>query len=89
MALPAPNGSRASRACLCSLMPAAIDCEAEHIVECHSHAIVIGRPLDMQLSQWTAALAYWQGQLVAIGRREDEMKLAQVSLPPARTPRKA
>ena len=68
---------------------AAIDCEVEHIIECHSHAIVIGRPLDMQLSQWTAALAYWQGQYVAIGRSKDKVKLAQVSLPAARTPRKA
>jgi flavin reductase (DIM6/NTAB) family NADH-FMN oxidoreductase RutF len=68
---------------------AAIDCEVEHIIECHSHAIVIGRPLDMQLSQWTAALAYWQGQYVAIGRSKDKVKLAQVSLPAACTPRKA
>jgi flavin reductase (DIM6/NTAB) family NADH-FMN oxidoreductase RutF len=52
---------------------AAIDCEVEHIVERHSHAIVIGRPLDMQLSQWTAALAYWQGQYVTIGRSKDEV----------------
>src|SRR3982074_1610058 len=29
---------------------AAIDCEVEHIVERHSHAIVIGRVLDLQLS---------------------------------------
>jgi flavin reductase (DIM6/NTAB) family NADH-FMN oxidoreductase RutF len=66
---------------------AAIDCEVEQIVERHSHAIVIGRPLDMQLSQRTAALAYWQGQYVAIDRREDEIKLAEVSLPAARVPR--
>jgi flavin reductase (DIM6/NTAB) family NADH-FMN oxidoreductase RutF len=52
---------------------ASIDCEVEHIVERHSHAIVIGRPLDMQLSQRTAALAYWRGQYVAIGRSEDEV----------------
>jgi flavin reductase (DIM6/NTAB) family NADH-FMN oxidoreductase RutF len=52
---------------------ATIDCEVEHIVERHSHAIVIGRPLDMQLSQRTAALAYWHGRYVAIGRSEDEV----------------
>ena len=41
---------------------AAVDCEVEDIVERHSHAIVIGRALDIQLSLRTAALAYWQGQ---------------------------
>src|ERR1700732_2095120 len=44
----------------------AIDCEAEDIIERHSHAIVIGRVLDIQLSSRTAALAYRQGQYVAI-----------------------
>jgi flavin reductase (DIM6/NTAB) family NADH-FMN oxidoreductase RutF len=63
---------------------AAIDCAVEQIVERHSHAIVIGRPLDMQLSQRTAALAYWQGQYVAIDRREDEVRPTQVRLPAAR-----
>jgi flavin reductase (DIM6/NTAB) family NADH-FMN oxidoreductase RutF len=60
---------------------AAIDCEVEDIVERHSHAIVIGRVLDLQLSPRTAALAYWQGQYVAIDQNEDALKLADVSLP--------
>jgi flavin reductase (DIM6/NTAB) family NADH-FMN oxidoreductase RutF len=60
---------------------AAVDCEVEDIVERHSHAIVIGRVLDMQLSTRTAALAYWQGQYVAIDQSEDAIKLAEVSLP--------
>ena len=60
---------------------AAIDCEVEDIVERHSHAIVIGRVLDLQLSTRTAALAYWQGQYVAIDRDEDAVKLAEVSVP--------
>ena len=60
---------------------AAIECEAEDIVERHSHAIVIGRVLDMQISTRTAALAYWQGQYVAIDQNEDAVKLAEVSLP--------
>jgi flavin reductase (DIM6/NTAB) family NADH-FMN oxidoreductase RutF len=61
---------------------AAIDCEVEEIVERHSHAIVIGRVLDLQLSTRTAALAYWQGQYVAmIDRDEDAVRLAEVSLP--------
>ena len=66
---------------------AAIDCEVEEIVERHSHAILIGRVLDLQRSTRTAALAYWQGQYVAIDRDEDAVKLAEVSLPPPRAAR--
>jgi flavin reductase (DIM6/NTAB) family NADH-FMN oxidoreductase RutF len=67
---------------------AAIDCEVEDIVERHSHAIVIGRVLDMRLSSRTAALAYWQGQYVAIDQNEDAVRLAEVSLPAPRVQRK-
>ena len=63
---------------------AAIDCEAEDIVERHSHAIVIGRVLDLRLSSRTAALAYWQRQYVAIDQNEDALKLAEVSVPAPR-----
>jgi flavin reductase (DIM6/NTAB) family NADH-FMN oxidoreductase RutF len=66
---------------------AAVDCEVEDIVERHSHAIVIGRVLDLQLSAPTTALAYWQGQYVAIDRNEDAVKLAEVSLPTRRVRR--
>ena len=66
---------------------AAIDCEVEDIVERHSHAIVIGRVLDLQASTRTAALAYWQGQYVAIDQNEDAVRLAEVSLPPPRAVR--
>ena len=67
---------------------AAIDCEAEDIIERHSHAIVIGRVLDLRLSSRTAALAYWQGQYVAIDQNEDAVRLAEVSLPAPRDRRK-
>ena len=60
---------------------AAIDCEVEHIVERHSHAIVIGRVLDIQSSGHTAALAYWQGRYVAVDQDEDVARLAEVSIP--------
>jgi len=63
---------------------AAADCEVEDIVERHSHAIVIGRVLDLQASTRTAALAYWQGQYVAIDQNEDAIRLAEVSVPAAR-----
>jgi len=67
---------------------AAIDCAVEHIVERHSHAIVIGRPLDIQLSRQTAALAYWQGQYVAMDHSEDLLRLAEVGLPIVPAPRR-
>ena len=60
---------------------AAIDCEVEDVVERHSHAIVIGRVLDLRNSGHTAALAYWQGRYVAVDQDEDAAKLAEVSLP--------
>jgi flavin reductase (DIM6/NTAB) family NADH-FMN oxidoreductase RutF len=66
---------------------AAIDCEVEDVVERHSHAIVIGRVLDVAVSARTAALAYWQGQYVAIDRDEDAVKLAEVSVQASRTAR--
>ena len=68
---------------------AAIDCEVEDVVERHSHAIAIGRVLDVATSERTAALAYWQGQYVAIDRDEDALRLAEVSLPASRATRKA
>jgi flavin reductase (DIM6/NTAB) family NADH-FMN oxidoreductase RutF len=67
---------------------AAIDCEVEDIVERHSHAIVIGRVLDMQLSPRGAGLAYWQGQYVAIDQNEDAIRLAEVSVPASRVSRR-
>jgi hypothetical protein len=42
----------------------------------------------MRLSPRTAALAYWQGQYVAIDQNEDAVKLAEVSLPLTRALRK-
>jgi flavin reductase (DIM6/NTAB) family NADH-FMN oxidoreductase RutF len=80
--------TRASGTPLLAGALAAIDCEVEDIMERHTHGIVIGRVLDMQLSQRSAALAYWQGQYVAIDQNEDALKLAEVSLPSARALRK-
>ncbi|MBT1510788.1 flavin reductase family protein [Bradyrhizobium sp. SRL28] len=67
---------------------AAIDCEVEDIVERHSHAIVIGRVLDVAVSARTAALAYWQGRYVALDQDEDAAKLAEVSVPARHVARK-
>lgn len=62
---------------------AAIDCEVEEIIERHSHAIVIGRVLGLQTVQPATALAYWQGQYVAIDQNDDARRLADVSVPAA------
>ena len=59
------------------------------MVERHSHAIIIGRVLDVTVSPRTAALAYWQGQYVAIDRDEDALRLAEVGVPASQVPRKS
>ena len=84
----APWTTRASGVPLLDGALAAIDCEVEDIVERHSHAIVIGRVLDVEVSARTAALAYWQGQYVAIEQDEDAVKLAEVSVPTRHLSRK-
>jgi flavin reductase (DIM6/NTAB) family NADH-FMN oxidoreductase RutF len=68
---------------------AAIECEVEEVFERHSHAIVIGRVLEVRTLKPASALVYWQGQYVAVDRDEDARKLAEVSLPAARALRKA
>jgi len=80
--------TRASGVPLLAEALAAIDCEVEDVVERHSHAIVIGRVLDVAVSARTAALAYWQGRYVAIDQDEDAAKLAEVSVPVRKTGRK-
>ena len=80
--------TRASGVPLLADALAAIDCEVEDVVERHSHAIVIGRVLDVAVSARTAALAYWQGRYVAIDQDEDAVKLAEVSVPARHTGRK-
>ena len=80
--------TRASGVPLLADALSAIDCEVEDVVERHSHAIVIGRVLDVAVSVRTAALAYWQGRYVALDQDEDAAKLAEVSVPVRKTGRK-
>jgi len=80
--------TRASGVPLLAEALAAIDCEVEDVVERHSHAIVIGRVLDVAVSARTAALAYWQGRYDAIDQDEDAAKLAEVSVPARHAGRK-
>lgn len=60
---------------------AAIDCAVEETIERHSHAILVGRVLDISHSARAAALAYWHGRYVAIDQDEDVAKLAEVGVP--------
>jgi flavin reductase (DIM6/NTAB) family NADH-FMN oxidoreductase RutF len=60
---------------------AAFDCEIEHVVERHSHAIVIGRVLDLRVSPGETALAYWQGKYIAVETGEE---VSDAGMPTAR-----
>jgi len=60
---------------------AAIDCRIEEVIERHSHAIVIGRVAAVRSAGRNAALAYWQGEYVALDHDDDAVRLAEVSLP--------
>ena len=60
---------------------AALDCEVEHLIEHHSHAVVIGRVRHVLLAKRESALAYWHGRYVAVDRDEDVARLVAVSVP--------
>ncbi len=60
---------------------AGVDCKIEEVIHRHSHAIVIGRVAAVRVAGQTAALAYWQGEYVALDHNEDAVRLAAVSLP--------
>ena len=60
---------------------AAFDCEVEHLITRDSHTIVIGQVLDLYVSSGCGALAYWDGEYVAIERDEVGRRWADVSLP--------
>jgi flavin reductase (DIM6/NTAB) family NADH-FMN oxidoreductase RutF len=67
---------------------ASFDCEVEDIIERHSHGIVIGRVVHVDVGAPAAALAYWQGDYLTVDRDEDVLKLATMSLPNAQSTRK-
>jgi flavin reductase (DIM6/NTAB) family NADH-FMN oxidoreductase RutF len=66
---------------------ATLDCEVEEIIERHSHAIVIGKVVHVDVAPQSAALAYWHGSYVAVDRNDDLGRLAALSVPdPRRAP---
>lgn len=60
---------------------ATVECQAEEIMERHSHAIIVGRLLGMELSPSLSGLVYWNGQYVEISHDTDLDLLAEVSIP--------
>lgn len=60
---------------------ATVECEVEEIIERHSHGIIVGRLLSMELSQGMSGLVYWNGQYVEISHETDLDLLAEVSIP--------
>jgi len=60
---------------------AAFECEVEGAIERHSHAIVIGRVLDLRASETAGALVYWRGGYMAVDQDDDFRKLAEFSVP--------
>jgi flavin reductase (DIM6/NTAB) family NADH-FMN oxidoreductase RutF len=60
---------------------ATVECQAEEIMERHSHAIIVGRLLGMGLSHGLSGLVYWNGQYVEINHDTDLDLLAAVSIP--------
>jgi len=60
---------------------ATVECEVEEIIERHSHGIIVGRLLSMELSQGMSGLVYWNGQYVEINHETDLDLLAEVSIP--------
>lgn len=68
---------------------AAFDCEVEEVIERHSHAIVIGRIVHLDVAPAAPALAYWQGDYLTIDRDDDAAQLAALSVPDPRRNAKA
>jgi flavin reductase (DIM6/NTAB) family NADH-FMN oxidoreductase RutF len=60
---------------------ATVECQAEEIIERHSHAIIVGRLLGMELSHQLSGLVYWNGKYVEINHDTDLDLLAEVSIP--------
>ena len=66
---------------------ATLDCEVEEIIERHSHGIVIGRVVHVELAPQAAALAYWHGGYVPVDRDDDGVQLTTLSAPDSLDPK--
>jgi flavin reductase (DIM6/NTAB) family NADH-FMN oxidoreductase RutF len=62
---------------------AAFDCDREDIMECHGHAIVVGKVRGVRVPGKSSALVYWRGTYNQVGWTEDEICRAVGVTPPA------
>jgi flavin reductase (DIM6/NTAB) family NADH-FMN oxidoreductase RutF len=63
---------------------AALECEAEEIIDRHGRAIVIGRIRNVFKIGGSGALVYWRGAYNSIGWTDDEVRRAVGLFPVAR-----
>ncbi len=60
---------------------ASLECAVEEIIERHSHALIIGTPIEADLSGELSSLAYWNRDYLGIFDDPDLSRIADVSLP--------
>jgi flavin reductase (DIM6/NTAB) family NADH-FMN oxidoreductase RutF len=63
---------------------AALECEAEEVIDRHGRAIVIGRIRNVFKAGGSGALVYWRGAYNSIGWTDDEVRRAVGLFPVAR-----
>jgi flavin reductase (DIM6/NTAB) family NADH-FMN oxidoreductase RutF len=63
---------------------AAAECEVEEIIERYSHGIIVGRLLNVKLSDQLSGLIYWNGKYVEVDHASDLDRLAEIGIPLAR-----
>jgi len=51
----------------------AFDCERDEVMECHGHAIVVGRVRGVHVPRGSSALVYWRGTFNQLGWTDDEI----------------
>ncbi len=59
---------------------AAVECEAEEIIERHTHAVLVGRVLSAASRPADGALIYWRGGYDRIGWSAEEARVLGASL---------
>jgi flavin reductase (DIM6/NTAB) family NADH-FMN oxidoreductase RutF len=62
---------------------AAVECRVEEIIERHSHGIVLGSLVNVEVSKELSSLIYWNGKYIEIAHDHDLDLLAEVSTPRA------
>lgn len=67
---------------------AVLDCEVDHVVERHSHVLLIGQVLDLRISpNKNDSLAYLDGRYIPVENNEWALHLADAGVSTSRSPR--